>query len=126
MQVRAAHSLPDYEVATIVGSIDMAMLEALSHFSAIREGNLEVISTTLRHEIGGPLRLATTSAQLIRLKANAPFAAGLAQQVTAHFADVNVLIDKLLDPTVLHQHIGFPCRAASSIWTPWRSRRQRK
>jgi len=45
------------QVETIVRSIETALLESLANLSAIRQGNLELIPATLRHELRGFLHL---------------------------------------------------------------------
>jgi signal transduction histidine kinase len=97
-----------HQVETIVRSIDTAMLESLANFSAIREGNLELISTTLRHDLRGPLHLANAAAQLIGVQSATPGIVALAQQVTAQLADANSMIDRLLDAAALHKHTQLP------------------
>jgi signal transduction histidine kinase len=100
------------DVETIVRSVDAAMLESLANFSTIREGNLDIISTTLRHDLRGPLHLANASAQLIGLQSTTPVIMGLAQQITARLADANGMIDRLVEAAALHKHTQLPLQVS--------------
>jgi signal transduction histidine kinase len=99
-------------VETIVRSVDTAMLESLSNFSTIREGNLDIISATMRHDLRDSLHLATASAQLIGLQSTTPVIVRLAQQITARLADANGMIDRLVEAAALHKHTQLPLQVS--------------
>jgi signal transduction histidine kinase len=101
-----------HQVETIVRSIDAAMLESLSNFSTVREGNLDIISTTLRHDLRGSLHMANASAQLIGLQSTTPVIVRLAQQITARLADANGMIDRLVEAAALHRHTQLPLQVS--------------
>lgn len=85
---------------TIGHSIEQAMREAISGFSAAGHDENQAFVSSLSHDLRNPLHVASATAQLIELKTTDPGIAGLARRIGTKIGEADAMIQTLLDAAV--------------------------
>lgn len=87
---------------SVIGrSIDTAMRDAINAFAIVQKEAGETFITSLSHDLRNPLHVANASAQLIQLKTHDDSVLTLARRIRKKLADVDEMIETLLDAAFL-------------------------
>ena len=98
----ANHIILNRTYRSIIGrSIDTATRDAINAFAIVQKEVGETFITSLSHDLRNPLHVANASAQLIQLKSHDDSVLTLARRIRKKLADVDEMIETLLDAAFL-------------------------